>query len=97
MTVYLFFLYFALLNGVGLIVALLSRREGREGSVFLAGLIAAILYSMSMEFLTNTGSIQSYPYFIRTQLPAALLVPALMYLYVLALTTPARRGERRPR
>jgi AraC-like DNA-binding protein len=93
MSFYRFLFFLELLNGLVLIAALLSRKDNRRANLFLCGVIGAVLYSEWVRFLIVTEEIRRFPFFLRTTFPAALLVPALFYLYCLALTVPNFRWK----
>lgn len=89
------FVFIALLNGLVLIAALLSRRENRFANVILSGVVAAGLFFQFVLYLKGSGLIEEYPRFRRAGFPASLLDAPLLYLYVLSLTVPGFRWTRR--
>jgi AraC-like DNA-binding protein len=85
---YLYLYDIALLNGLVLMAALLSRRENRFPNFLLCLLFAVALFSQWVIVLSLTGMIEKYPLLLRFRFATTLLVPSLFFLYVLALTTP---------
>ncbi|HKY64057.1 MAG TPA: helix-turn-helix domain-containing protein [bacterium] len=84
----------ALVIGALLIAALLFRRDNRKANILLAGILAAsLLYQYSQ--VVRVGKIDPrYPYLWGLGFIASVMIPALVYLYVLVLTTPGFRWKK---
>jgi hypothetical protein len=90
-----YFLIVVILNGLMLIAALLSRKENRLANRFLSVLLLAVLFGQCVLFLETTDKIEHNQFLLRARFPTRLVIPALFYLYISALTVPGFRWVKR--
>jgi len=83
------------LLGVLLIAALLSARAHSSANRFLAAGLLGSVYRQFMLVMQLSGAIASFPILLRTSFPMQLLSISLLYLYVIAITTPQFHLERK--
>lgn len=73
--------------GILLVIALFTAKANRTANRLLTALIACVLLLQWPDSLATLGP-SDFPYLFRARLPLNLLAPPLLYLYVVALTTP---------
>src|SRR5262249_16912016 len=89
------FLLTTFIIGLLLIAALLSRRDNRKANLLLCAILASGLYVQFIHVLKVTGQLAAYPLLWGSAFPFGLLIPSLLYLYILALTVPGFSWSRR--
>jgi AraC-like DNA-binding protein len=88
-------LLIALVIGLLLIAALLSRKDNRQANRLLCVILAAGLYFQYIQALKITGDFAGHPFLWRSGFAVRLLIPALFYLYILAMTVPGFQWTKR--
>src|SRR5215471_1562769 len=83
------------LLGVLLIAALLSARAHFKANRFLAAALLCAVYRQFLLVMQLSGAITSFPIALRSSFPMQLLCVSLLYLYVVAITTPEFHLERK--
>src|SRR5688572_16980267 len=83
------------MQGMVLSIVLVRRRENHLASQILGALVGALALMLLLDFVERRWGFQGHPHLIALATPLPFLFSPLLCLYVLALTRPLERFDRR--